>query len=191
MPRQARDFAAEYRRRIARGLYRGLSKAQARGHARRGEKSPYLLRQPSASSDQIQTALRSLQRGESLSASARTSGIQRDTLRRILVNKKLLKKDGRRWVLHEHRPRRMLIFTNREARYVVVSRKTASTIGRYLAAVRAYLTSGQRTHLSPFVGKSISDINGVRYFLETGPNALHRLNAAGSERFEDVYQFVF
>jgi hypothetical protein len=56
--------------------------------------------------------------------------------------------------------------------------------------VRWFVTTNKITHIKPFVGKSVTDINGKRYPLEDRPNVLHRLAHTTSETFEQVYRVV-
>ncbi len=46
------------------------------------------------------------------------------------------------------------------------------------------------TLLKPFEGKSIKDILGREHHLETRPNVLHRLLAAGTESYEEIYRLT-
>jgi len=66
----------------------------------------------------------------------------------------------------------------------------ASLNGRHLAAVRLFLAVPQIELLTPFHGLSVIDAKGKSHPLETDPNALYRLAAAGSEVFHDVYRLI-
>jgi hypothetical protein len=44
--------------------------------------------------------------------------------------------------------------------------------------------------LESFIGRSVRDATGKSHPLETEPNSLYRLAAAGSEGFEQVYRLI-
>jgi hypothetical protein len=64
----------------------------------------------------------------------------------------------------------------------------ARRVGLYWEAVGEFLKSNDPAHLAPFVGVQIRDANGKPYTLETRPNVIYRLNAAGGDTFEQVYR---
>ncbi len=66
----------------------------------------------------------------------------------------------------------------------------ASLNGRHLAAVGQFLGSNKIELLAPFIDQSVIDARGQSHPLETDPNVLHRLAAAGSEVFHDVYRLI-
>ena len=68
--------------------------------------------------------------------------------------------------------------------------KQASLVGKYMSAVGHFLKSNDRTHLNPFVGKSVTDIKQKSHRLETGPKTLYRLAQTGGSTFEQVYRIV-
>lgn len=83
----------------------------------------------------------------------------------------------------------MRFFSNGQAVRADVTRRTAAIIGSYLAAVRRLLDANDIEPLEPFVGKSVRDVRGRFFPLETRPNVLYRLNAA-VETFEEVYRLI-
>jgi hypothetical protein len=70
-----------------------------------------------------------------------------------------------------------------------VSRKTASVVGSYLASVRKLLDTNDPGATDQFAGRSVKDVRGNVYPLETNPNTLYRLNAS-VEPFEEVYRLL-
>lgn len=64
--------------------------------------------------------------------------------------------------------------------------RTASKGGRYLNAVKAYYTRGDRRALREFRGKSIRAFK-VSYRFETDTRVLDRLEAAHAITLEDLY----
>jgi hypothetical protein len=187
-----RDYKAEYARRIARGLERGFSRSQARGHPRTNERHVARNVTPPAYNPQLETGLRQLRRGKSLTASAREIGVSPERLRRYLNSAGVIRKRKGRWIPKEDsRSRQMLIFSDGEARTVIVADlETASVIGRYLSAVGEFLNSNDPIHLGPFEGAFVSDVRGRDHYFETRPNVLYRLSSAGAETFEQVYRIV-
>ena len=75
----ARNYKAEYRRRVARGKKRGLSKAKARGHTKPSARPP-TTSQPEADSN-LNAAIKAMNRGSSLTAAARSAGVSPKRLR--------------------------------------------------------------------------------------------------------------
>jgi hypothetical protein len=194
MPRKGgrkRDYSAEYRRRIKKALSKGLSRSQARGH-RRAHEQPTSNRTKSRAlaDNKLQLGLRLL-RTEGLSKSAKQAQISPEKLRRYAVEKGILEKRGRRWIIRKDVPRRLLIYSDAKEHAITVAKfRTASLIGEYMAAVRWFVQTNDLRHLEPFTGKSVKDISGKRFPLETRPNVLHRLANSGGSSFEDIYRLV-
>jgi hypothetical protein len=185
-----RHYRREYQRRLAKGLAEGRSRAQARGHARRGE-SPVRARKNKAADPKLETALREMRRLGSQAAGAKAAGVSPERLRRFLYDNALAERRGREWHFTDDRPRWMMVISDGDVRELPLRGfDQASFNGEHLNAVKLFLTSNDADFLVPFEGRSVIDIRGRAHLLETDPNALYRLAAAGSEVFHDVYRLV-
>lgn len=191
MVKRRRDYRSEYRRRMARGLAKGQSKAQARGHRAAGESPSSKRRTSKALEDaKLQTALRVLRKDKSFARAAKEAGLSTERLRTYATEKKIIEKHNGRWQLKGSLPRRVMIFSNgREHTITVGDFKAASLVGRYMSHVGWFLTTNDKSHLKRFAKRSVKDIKGKSYLLETRPNVLYRLNATGNS-FEQIYRIV-
>ena len=188
MTRQ-RDHKAEYQRRIASAAKRGLSRSQARGHARTGE-APIKSR-PAASDHKLEAALRELRKSGNQAAAAKSVGVSPERLRRFLRDNALIEGRGRMLKISDNRNRDMMVLSNGEARQMRLRDfNQASLNGRHLAAVRNFLNSNDRDFLTEFEGQSVIDAKGKAQLLETDPNALHRLASAGDAVFHEIYRLI-
>lgn len=187
-----RDYKAEYRRRIARAESRGLTRSQARGHARAGEALLRPRRANPLADRQLERGLKALRLHGTLSAAATQVNISQERLRRFLRQHKLAKRVGRSWTFTDNRTRRMTIISAGRMRDVSLTDfDQASLNGRYLAAVKAFLSSNDIELLAPFKGLAVVDSKGRAHPLETNPNILHRLAASGNEVFHEIYRLIF
>ena len=184
-----RDYRAEYQRRIKRGLTKGLSLSQARGHPKANEKP---IRTPHSIPDkQLQISLKLLRSGISLTEASRQIRVSPERLRNQAKSLGAIKKDGGRWTLKQRLPREMLIYSEGQARHIIVSQfREASKLGKYMAAVGHFLTTNEIDYLEPFISKTVKDRKGVKHYLETDPNTLYRLTTTGSQTFEQIYRIV-
>lgn len=185
-----RDYKAEYARRIANAKKRGLSRSQARGHARPGEK-PIRGSKISRGDEGLEAALKALRRTGTQSRAAKEAGVSVERFRRFLRENKIAKREGRKWLITDTVPREMLVISNGEARKrLLVGHDQTSLNGRYLAATKRFRDSNDNSHLAEFVGRSVRDVNGKLHEFETDENTLYRLAASGSELFEDIYRLI-
>lgn len=189
MPRR-RDYGGEYQRRLARASARGLSRSQARGHARAGE-APLRSPRPIESDRKLETALKALRRSGKQAAAAKEAGVSAERLRRFLRENGLAERQGGKWLINDRRRKRMTVLSKGEARELVFDQHEQTSLnGRHLAAVQQFLRSNDRELLFPFEGQAVTDARGKPHPLETDPNALHRIASAGSEVFHEVYRLV-
>jgi hypothetical protein len=184
-----RDYKAEYQRRIASAAKRGLSRSQARGHARAGEK---LLRENHVKSDaRLEEALRLLRQTGVQARAAKEAGVSAERFRRFIRSNSLAQREGRRWRLTDNRTRRMTVITGGEAVELNLRDFEQSSLnGRHLAAVGAFLRTNDIDQLRPFQTQSVIDASGQAHDLETDPNALYRLSHAGGEVFHEIYRLI-
>jgi hypothetical protein len=187
-----RNYAVEYARRIARAVMKGLSKSQARGHPKPTEAIIRASRTAKPlEDDRLQLALKVLRQEKSLTVAAREAKVSPERLRRYATQKNIIERRGRRWIVRRDLPRRMLLFSDGRTLQVVVGDfASASKVGRFMAAVSAFLRTNNQAGLREFEGASIADISGKTHPFETRPNALYRLASAHDQSFEHIYRIV-
>lgn len=183
-----RNYKAEYQRRIANAAKRGLSRSQARGHARADEKP---VRSKAAQADPaLERALRLMRKHETQGAAARGAGVSPERFRRFLRENDLASHKGGAWTFTDNRLREMASFTDgRAVQLKLRGFDPASSNGEYLKAVERFLATNDYSFIEPFVGKSVRDAKGKSHLFETDPNQLYRLTS-GDEPFEQIYRFV-
>ena len=185
-----RDFRAEYQRRIENAAKRGLSRSQARGHAKAGETPIRPNNKVAKSDDRLETAFKLLRRTGSQQKAAKEAGVSPERLRRFIRGNNLAKRVGRTWEITDTRPREMLVLSDGKADRLIFDRfAEASRNGEYLNAVKAFLSTNDLDALKPFEGQSVTDATGRVHPFETRPNTLYRLTVEG-EVFEQVYRLM-
>ncbi len=186
-----RDYKAEYQRRIANAAKRGLSRSQARGHARHGE-TPVRAKAGAGLSDhQMVAAIRALRQTNNQGRAAKEAGVSAERFRRFLREHKIAERKGKSWLISNRLKPRMTVISNGEAREITLRNfDQASLNGKHGAAVGAFLRTNDIDLLSPFEGQSVIDAKGKAHPLETNASALYRLDAAGSEVFHEVYRLI-
>lgn len=190
MSKRKRNHKAEYRRRIAKGLARGKSRSQARGHPKLGEKPHPKWRRADAEADhRLQMALRLIREGKSPTTAAKEAYVSPERIRRLVKSKRLIKR-GDHWRLRKGLSRQVLIYSGGREVTIEVDEKMASRVGEYMAGVRWFVSTNKRAHLKPFAHKFVTDTNGKNYPFEVRPNVLHRLANSFGETFEQVYRVV-
>lgn len=184
-----RDYKAEYQRRIASAAKRGLSRSQARGHARSGEKP--LRAKPASIDDGLEAALKRLREIGNQGRAAKDAGVSVERFRSFLRSNSLAVRQGRQWRITDNRPRRVPVISQGERKEITLRDfEQASLNGKHRNAVKAFLSSNDRELLEPFEGRSVIDAKGKAHPLETNPNVLHRLASAGEALFHEIYRLV-
>ena len=197
MPSKKRNYAAEYARRIARGLAKGLSRSQARGHPRAGE--AFVGIKSTASTKPAATinpnrpeerALRLMKKGASLKDAAAGEKISQERLRRYLKQHTHATRVGRRWQIIDNRARQFPFYSEGRLVSPWLTPEEASQAGRFMQAVKSFLSSGEAEILKDFRGHGVRDISGTFHPFETDPNTLYELDFAGELSFPEIYKIA-
>ena len=188
---RARDYKAEYARRITSAAKRGLSRSQARGHARIGETSIRPVNRQS-DRDRFEAALKLYHQSGNQAAAAKSVRVSTERLRRFLRENVQVEGRGRSLKIIDRRPREMVVISGGEmTKRILRDRDQASLNGEYLNAVKAFLSSNDIEFLAPFADRVVIDAKGKRHVFETNPNTLFRLVHAGDAVFHEIYRLVF
>lgn len=186
--RRPRNHQEEYRRRIKRGEAKGLTRSQARGHAKASE-LPLRTRTQPPINDRIEFAVRAMNRGASLSAAAKQEGVSRERLARHVRENDIGKSNGRKWTMKDRRPRGVATLSNGEALTpTVLGFAEASLAGSYWNDKSRFLQSNDIKFLTPYRGKGVIDSKGRFIPFETDPNEVLRLANASLPLFYEVYE---
>jgi hypothetical protein len=188
MPRQ-RDYKAEYQRRLASADKRGLSRSQARGHARAGEQP--VRAKPVQSDQRLEDALKLLRQNGDRTAAAKSFGVAPERFRRFLRENVQIEGRGRSLKITDNRNRFMTVISHGESQELRLrDYDQASLNGQHLSAVREFIRTNDRELLLPFDDRAVIDAKGKAHPLETDPNELHRIAAQGDEVFHEIYRLV-
>jgi hypothetical protein len=132
-----------------------------------------------------------MNRGRSLSSTARALDLPPKLLQEHLRRKRLIKRKGNRWVTKDKRLRRVPAMTGGRFRVLTVrGYEQARLVGKHHHAVGEFVRTNDIKVLKPFKGRSVRSINGRDFVLETDPNALHRIAAMDSPPFHEIYEIT-
>jgi hypothetical protein len=164
-------------------------KPRSRSRVRTSRKSKTAA-QP-ISERKIRRIVKQMKAGKSLTRSAQAAGVSPSNARQLLKSAKLLKKRRGRWIIRADVPTRMLLYSDGEAKWIIPANgKARSAIGKFMNAVRTFLTTNNPESLVPFVGKSARDITGNRHSFETDENTLYAITSTGRESVEEIYRYI-
>lgn len=132
-----------------------------------------------------------MNRGQSMTAAARVSGLPRKQLQNYVTQRRLASRKRGRWVAKDNRPRRVPVMTRGRIRVVTVPNyEQARLAGEHWHNVGEFVRTNDLDYIRPFKGKAVEALNGRRYPLETDPNALHRIAAMDSPPFHEIYEIT-
>src|SRR5215831_13180473 len=140
--KKRKNGAEIYRRRIERGLAKGLSKAQARGHGGPGRRQVIDDRH-------FQEGLKAVRKGEGLTKAAKSIHVAPETLKNYFKQVGIeVKRVGRKTqIVRDDSSKRVLIFSQGREFKITVNFDNASKVGRYQNAVKRFLETNNRSAL--------------------------------------------
>ena len=185
-----RNYRLEYKHRKQRGLARGLSLSQARGHARAGERprppNPVIVNPKSKE----EAAIRMMKAGMPLRHSAKSLGLSEQYLRRYVKENAGASRAGKRWVFDDQRARLFPVYSETKLKTLALAPEQASLASLFMHAVRQFLVSGDASFLVPYEGQGVADVHGRFNRFETDPNRLYELDSAGELNFPEFYRII-
>ncbi|SFF03453.1 hypothetical protein [Nitrosomonas sp. Nm166] len=180
MSTKKRDYKAEYQRRRQLAQERGLSIAQARGHARISEAKVSELKRSGVigstrknTLERFYQAIKGVSFGKSLSRAAKDARISVTTIKKLDSDRGILRRsmNGNRWDTFNAAHYPILTKDGKLLQDVPLDKKNASIVGQYWnAANKARL--GDASSLDPFAHSIIFDMNGNQYRLLTSVDDL-------------------
>jgi hypothetical protein len=166
-----RNHSEEYRRRIERGLAKGLTRSEARGHP----KSSRRTKVKPKSDDKIEAAVLAMNSGASLTTAARGAHVSPERLRYFIKARGLGRRKGQAWAMADKRIRELQFIAGSNSAVIRVRGfKEASEVARHEAAYRKAVDTGDFDPLRAFRGRGVRDLIDNLTLFETDPNELYR-----------------
>lgn len=189
MKQKRRNYAAEYQRRVERGLARGLTKQQARGHGGIKQKGKVSRIETIDPTEPLYRGFEAVRLGAAMTPTAKQLGLSPERLSRFIKDNAEIERQSGRIVIVESKLISIVpVFTLGRSKKVAVYAPVRDRIDEYMAAIETFLQSRDADYLKPFAGERIKDTRGKSYPLETNPNRLLELEAAGELDFVIVYK---
>lgn len=198
MPSKKRNYQAEYQRRQQLGKERGLSIAQARGHARESEakiadlkRSGIIDRTRKSTLERYYQAINGIASGKSLSRASKDARISLDTIKKLDTERNTINRlNNNKWEIKSSASFPILTKDGRLFKEVSLDRKNARIVGQYWnAAHNAYL--GDTSAIKTFANIVVFDLFGNQYSLLTSVNDLiaimEQMNDADREAYERMF----
>lgn len=175
---------------MERGKAKGLSRAQAAGHPKRGEPLASHRDNLPKATDQINAAVRRMRHGDSLRNAAKEAGVGEGQLRQFLKRRNMASRKGKRWIIYDRRPREVPVRTAGGLSIVKTNLKGAEAAGQGWSVQGNALSKHDLEILASLEGKGVTDINGRFHPFETDPNALLRLASSEDDAFHEIYRIL-
>jgi hypothetical protein len=122
--------------------------------------------------------------GDSLSVAARKAGTSPRTVKRY-AGSDIGRVGSRYRIVRDRAYRPMRLLSNTGVQTVGASRRDASTLGKYWAALGHYLDTGDDSRLQKFAGRTVAG-----YELETDLDVIDERYARGELDFVDIYELA-
>lgn len=194
-----RDFKAEYQRRRQLAKERGLTIAQARGHARKGESKISELKRSGlidtarkTTLERFYLAIKSVASGKSLSRAAKDANISPITIKKLDSERHILQRtpDGTHWKITSTATFPILTRDGKLIKDIALDRKNARLVGAYWNAVnKARL--GDISALNDFINSTVFDMNGNEYQLLTSIDDLISIMEQMGDADRESYERSF
>ena len=184
------ELSPAYRRRVERGMARGLSRSQARGHPKTGE-LPASGRKVYRNEQKLLKGIRLVDRpGYTFQIAAREAGVSTERLRTYAHETGYAEKEQGRWRVPERHRGTVLfpIFSEGQLKKVKLSdADQKAKLGLYMQRVRFALETNRPDLLSEFAGDYVTDDSGGRHYFETDFRVIRVL----TEHFEGDVEELF
>lgn len=159
-------------------MARGLSRSQARGHARHGE-AP-IRPKPAKPDRTLEDAIKAMRGGETLSAAAKRFHVGRERLVAYAKHHAGASREGRKWTFKDTRTRRIPIIAANESHPVTIrvnDYHAAELAGQHYSEATEATEDPELfpTFIAKWEGTSITDVRGREFVLSTDPNQIFRI----------------
>lgn len=194
-----RNYKAEYQRRIQLAKQRGLSTAQARGHARNNEVKVSELKRSGvidntrrSTMERFYQAIKGIASGNSLSKAAKDAHISPATIKKLDAERRILHRDsdGKSWSTQSTSHFPILTKDGKLIKDVPLDNKNASIVGSYWNAAHN-ASMGDTKSLATFANLTVFDMHGNTYQLLTSVDDLVSILDQMSDADREEYERSF
>ncbi|SFF01664.1 hypothetical protein [Nitrosomonas sp. Nm166] len=201
MSTKKRDYKAEYQRRRQLAEERGLSIAQARGHARKEETKVSELKRSgligstrTTTVERFYQVIKGVSSGKSLSQAAKDARISVATIKKLDLERNILHRisdsKSKRWETLSRARFPILTKDGKLFKDILLDFKNASIVGDYWNAT-SKARMGNASALDVFAHTTVFDMNGNQYRLLTSVDDLISIFEQMSDADQEGYERSF